>query len=164
MTDPESLKPLSMREERFAQGLLEGKTQEQAAIDAGYSPASARTLASAKMRDLSFRDRLREHALAQGIGIEYALKKLDHLMNARAVALGGKDKDLVIELGDDGATQAKGTDMFLKVMGAYPDPRLEANVNVAATVIVRSGDMLAPDPFSDGAVVDGEAREISDGA
>lgn len=161
--DAKELKPLTMREQRFAQGLVEGKTQTQAALDAGWAPSHAAQTASEKMRDLTFRQKLQAHALAQGIGIEYALKKLDQLMNAKAVALGGKDKDQVIELGWDGATQAKGTDMFLKVMGAYPDPRLEVNANIAATVIVRSTDMLAPDPFSEGAVIEGEAREVEGG-
>lgn len=153
-----------MREERFVQGLLEGRTQKDAAIYAGYSPASAEKRASEKMGSVSFRDKLREYALAQGIGVEYALGKLHNLMEARAVALGGKDKDQVIEMGQDGTTQVKATDLYLKMMGAYPDPRLELNANIAATVIVRAGDMLAPDPFSDGPPIDGEAREISDGA
>ena len=152
-----------MREERFAQGLLEGKTQRESAVIAGYSPVSAETIASEKMRDLRFRDRLQAHALAQGIGIEYALNKLDYLMNARAVALGGKDKDKVIELGSDGATQVKATDLFLKVMGAYPDPRADVNVSAAVTVVLRSADSLAVDPFADGVTIDGEAREIDGG-
>jgi hypothetical protein len=153
-----------MREERFAQGLLEGKTQTAAALDAGYSPSRAAQTASEKVKDVSFRQNLQAHALAQGIGVEYALKKLDQLMNARAVALGGKDKDQVFDIGWDGATQAKGTDMFLKVMGAYPDPRIDVQANIAATVIVRASDAIVPDPFSDGPPIEGESREISDGA
>jgi hypothetical protein len=149
-----------MREERFAQGLLEGKTQTAAAISAGYSVASADSIASEKMRNLDFRDKLRAYALAQGVGIEFALGKLKDLMNARAVALGGKDKDQVFDIGWDGATQAKGTDMFLKVMGAYPDPRIDVQANIAATVIVRASDAIVPDPFSDGPPIEGESREI----
>ena len=155
-------KPLSMREELFAQGLLEGKTQELAARDAGYSPASARTIASEKMRSLSFRDRLQAHALAQGIGVEFALGKLQELVNADTLVLGGKDKDREYWV-QDGATRSKGVDMFLKVMGAYPDPRADVNVSAAVTVVLRSADSLAVDPFADGVTIDGEAREIDGG-
>lgn len=165
-TDSEALtkgKRMSVREQLFAQGLLEGKTQRDAALYAGYPPTSADNRASEKMASLRFREKLQAYALAQGIGIEYALGKLHNLMEARAVALGGKDKNEVIELGQDGATQAKGMDMFLKVMGAYPDPRADVNVNAAVTVVLRSADSLAVDPFADASTIDGETREIEDG-
>ena len=151
-----------MREERFAQGLIEGKTQELAARDAGYAAASARTIASAKVRDLSFRDKLLARAHARGIGVDFALDHVIALMDHETLLLGGKDKDISHWIGD-GATRAKGTEMLLKTLGAFPDPRVAIDVSVAATVIVRSSDMLAPDPFLDGAVVDGEARELGDG-
>jgi hypothetical protein len=42
---------LSARQERFAQGLAEGKTQAEAYIEAGYSPKNARANASTLLRD-----------------------------------------------------------------------------------------------------------------
>ena len=155
-------KPLSMREERFIQGLIEGKKQGQAALDAGYAPESAANRASEKLSSLTFREKLLARAHARGIGVDFALDHVIALMDHETLLLGGKDKDISHWIGD-GATRAKGTEMLLKTLGAFPDPRLAVDVSVAATVIVRSSDMLAPDPFSDGAVVDGEARELDGG-
>jgi len=151
-----------MREERFIQGLIEGKKQGQAALDAGYAPESAANRASEKLASLTFREKLLARAHARGIGVDFALDHVIALMDHETLLLGGKDKDVSHWIGD-GATRAKGTEMLLKTLGAFPDPRLAVDVSVAATVIVRSSDMLAPDPFSDGAVVDGEARELGDG-
>jgi|GEM_PF-3730637 len=151
-----------MREERFIQGLIEGKKQGQAALDAGYAPESAANRASEKLSSLTFREKLLARAHARGIGVDFALDHVIALMDHETLLLGGKDKDISHWIGD-GATRAKGTEMLLKTLGAFPDPRLAVDVSVAATVIVRSSDMLAPDPFSDGAVVDGEARELDGG-
>lgn len=153
------MRPLTMREERFAQGLLEGKTQIQAAKDAGYAPTAAAVTASEKVRQPNFRTQLLARAHERGIGVDFALDSVLGLMKQEQLMLGGKDKDKEV-WAPDGATRAKGTDMLLKALGAYPDPRLEVNANIAATVIVRSTDMLAPDPFSEGAVIEGEAREV----
>lgn len=43
---PTKEKKLSPRHQKFIQGILEGKTQGQAYIDAGYSPRGARSSAS----------------------------------------------------------------------------------------------------------------------
>ena len=155
-------KPLSMREELFAQGLLDGKTQKDAAIIAGYSPLSAETIASEKVRSLSFRQKLIERAHARGIGVDFALDKLLGLIDQEQMVLGGREKDQV-HWAPDGATRAKGLDMALKALGAYPDPRADVQVNAAVTVVLRSADSLAVDPFADGPAIDGEAREIEGG-
>lgn len=162
LTKGKPLRPLTMREERFAQGLLEGKTQTQAIIDAGYNSARPEVLGSQKMASVSFRNRLIERAHARGIGVDFALDKLTGLIDQEQLVLGGREKD-VEHWVPDGATRAKGTDMLLKALGAYPDPRADVNVNAAVTVVLRSADSLAADPFADGAAIDGEAREIGGG-
>lgn len=49
------------KHEAFARGLFEGKTQEQAYIDAGYSPKDARSAASRLMStNVSISERLKE--------------------------------------------------------------------------------------------------------
>ncbi len=45
---------LSVRQRRFAKGLLEGKSQKEAALDAGAPPASAETWASKEVRNPKF--------------------------------------------------------------------------------------------------------------
>lgn len=45
---------LSVRQRKFAKGLLEGKTQKEAALDAGAPPASAETWASKEVRNPKF--------------------------------------------------------------------------------------------------------------
>ena len=150
---------MNFREERFAQGLLEGRTQKDAAIYAGYSPVSAEKLASEKVRSVSFREKLLARAHERGIGADFALDNVLALMKHNQTLLAGKDKDIQVQA-PDGSTRVKATEILMKALGAFPDPRLELNANVSATVIVRAGDMLAPDPFADGPAIDGEAREI----
>lgn len=50
----------SQRQELFAQGLVQGKSQEQAYIDAGYSSASAVTAASRLLTNVKVRERVAE--------------------------------------------------------------------------------------------------------
>lgn len=50
----------SQRQELFAQGLVQGKSQEQAYIDAGYSSASAVTAASRLSTNVKVRERVAE--------------------------------------------------------------------------------------------------------
>lgn len=144
-----------MREEALAAGLLAGKTQTQAAIDAGYSPARAGVTASEKVRDVGFRETLRALAQERGIDAGFAIDKLVGLINQNQVLLMGRDKSEPLEV-PDGATRAKGVDMLLKVLGAYPDPRMEVT-GAVATVVVRATEMMALDPFAD--VVEGEVVE-----
>ncbi len=154
---------LTMREERLVQGLLDGKTQTQAALDAGYGnghPNHAAQTANKKLADSNFRQKLLARALERGIGIDYALDNLDRVIHVRRKGV-TREGD-VVDLGDDGNAQAKGVDMLLRMMGAYPDPRLEVDHNVRAQVVVlREQDVIEGDPFA--AVVDGEARELDAG-
>jgi hypothetical protein len=44
--------------------------------------------------------------------------------------------------------RAKYVDMLAKISGAYPDPRLDVNVDARSIVVIRPEDAIA-DPFSE---------------
>lgn len=148
---------LTPRQEAFAAHLLSGKNQKEAAIAAGYSEKRAKVTSTEIMRDPNFREKLRELAHSKGLTADYAVDKLKGLIEAETVLLMGKEKDTPLAI-PDGATRAKGMDMYLKVMGAYPDPRMDINANMVATVVVRSTEELGLDPFS-ADVIEGEVVE-----
>ena len=57
---------LSVRQRKFAKGLLEGKTQKDAALDANVPPASAETWASKEVRTPKFLNESRQRAVDSG--------------------------------------------------------------------------------------------------
>ena len=61
---------LSVRQRKFAKGLLEGKTQKQAALDAGAPPASAETWASKEVRNPKFQSEFHRILDRQGLSEE----------------------------------------------------------------------------------------------
>ncbi len=148
---------MTSRQELFANGILQGKTQKQAAIDAGYTAVNAHIAGSKLMHDQNFREKLKNLMLERGLTADYAVGKLKGLIEAETVILMGKEKDTPLNI-PDGATRAKGMDMYLKVMGGYPDPRVDINANVVATVIVRSTDEIGLDPFA-ADVIEGKVVE-----
>jgi hypothetical protein len=115
--------------------------------------------ASEKVKDVSFRQALLARAHERGIGVDFALDNVIRLMKHEQMTLGGREKDTPF-YAPDGATQVKATDLLMKALGAFPDPRIDVQANIAATVIVRASDAFVPDPFADGPAIDGESREI----
>ena len=155
----------ALREDVFIGGLLAGKDQGQAALDAGYGNSlnSAGVTASRKLSDANFQARVRARMFESGMGIDFGIDNLRNLLNANTYALGGREKDTPLMVGPDSASRVKALDQYWKIVGAYPDPRADVNVSAAVTVVLRSADSLAVDPFADGVTIDGEAREIDGG-
>ena len=155
----------AIREDRFIGELLAGKDQGQAALDAGYGGNlnSASVTASRKLGDPNFQLRVRERMFESGMGIDFGIDNLRALLKADTYGLGGREKDTPILVGPDSASRVKALDQYWRIVGAYPDPRADVQVNAAVTVVLRSADSLAVDPFADGPAIDGEAREIEGG-
>jgi len=148
---------LTVREQKLVNGVLEGKTQAQAARDAGYPPASARQTASQVLQRPDIRNLIHARLDEAGLTLERAIAILDRNLNARAAGL-TKDGD-VVDMGWDGTTQTKALDQYWKLRDAYPN-KLDVDVNLkGAIVVLRPEDAIAPDPFGD--VVDGDVIDVS---
>jgi phage terminase small subunit len=82
----------SPRKQRFVKGLLEGKTQEQAALAAGYSPSTARTKSSTLLT-ADVRAAI-DKALDKEIRLSHAIKRLKEGLDA-------EDQEVVMKRVDD---------------------------------------------------------------
>ena len=139
---------LTPRQEKLIDGVLAGKSQTAAAIDAGYPAQSAPWAASRTLGDVTVRARLLARLQADGIGPERISGKIQQLLDAKQYGL-SRDGNAV-ELGPDAHAQNKTLDILLKVTGSYPDPRLEIDARMqGAIVVLRPEDMLGSDPFSE---------------
>lgn len=149
---------ITVRERKLVSGVLDGKSQAQAARDAGYPPASARQAASETLKRPDIRALLHARLDAAGLDIDQGIAVLARNLNARAMGL-TKDGD-VVDMGWDGTTQTKALDQYWKLRNAYPNPRLDMDVNLkGAIVVLRPEDAIASDPFGD--VFDGDAIDVT---
>lgn len=127
-------------------GVLAGKTQTQAAIDAGYPRGSAREVASRALGREHIRSYMRD-LLAQAGLDDASLLKLVAEGAKTATQHGITRAGDVVAMGPDWHARAKLLDMALKVADAYPN-RLDINAQVAgAVVVLQPDDVVASDPF-----------------
>ena len=110
---------LKMRGQKIALGLLEGKTQEQALMDAGYSPASARN-PSEILENPVIKKTFYEILEKAGLSDMYVAGKHRELMDAT------RKQDSVDV--PDYMARARGLDMYYKIRGRYIEKQ-EISVN-----------------------------------
>ena len=144
---------ITPRERQLVANVASGMNQTQAAIAAGYPPASARGEASRALGRPDIRAHLRALMEEAGIGDKALVARMRAGMEALQRGL-TKDGE-VVEMGEDWHARAKFMDMALKVYDAYPNPRLDVDMNVnGAIVVLRPDDAVASaDPFA-GTVID----------
>jgi len=99
---------LTNKQTRFAQGLVEGLTKKDAAVQAGYSERSASAIATENLKKPVFQQALTEILAAKGLTGEHIAERLFYLTTAK-----GKDGHA------DHTAQARALDMALKVRGDY---------------------------------------------
>ncbi len=150
---------LSIREQRFVRGIVDGKSQAQAARDAGYSPKAARQKGSELMHRDYIRERARALMVEEGLDLREGIRALRRTLNAQRMGL-TRDGE-VVPMGDDGTTQVKAVETWAKLWDLFPN-QLDVKHDVTGQVVVlREQDVIEGDPFA--AVVDGEARELDAG-
>jgi len=141
---------LSMRERALVAGMLNGKSQTQAAIDAGYSAKSAASIGSRALARINN---------SQSFSALLAKAGLDDATLANAIRQGATESleyglsrsGESVPLGPAWHARAKFVDMALKVGKHYPDRTVD--VQVTGAVVVKAATDAAPDPF---AVIEGE--------
>ena len=128
----QSERELTPRERLALQALLDGKSMRAASREAGYAD---RNTISEKLREQpTFRAALLRAYEENGLTPEHMVRTAMLNLDARQYAL-SKD-GAVVELGRDAHASAKQWDLLAKAAGAYPDPRLEARLELNAQVVV----------------------------
>ena len=91
---------LSVRELRFVAGIIQGKSQEQAALDAGYAKASASTQGNRLMQRDRIKGEIEMQVAGQGWTPEKVIGELQMLyQDAREAGAFAPAKDILVLLG-----------------------------------------------------------------
>lgn len=122
---------LTVKQRKLVQGIVEGKTQGQAAIDAGYSELGAQSRASQEIKKDNVRVALTDLMDNMGLSDAHLLMKHRELLEAQKQISGVKDKGGNPQDADAGSlefvevpdypVQAKALEMAYKLKGAFID-------------------------------------------
>ena len=150
MTD----KPLTEKQQAFALGLAEGLNPYQAGIRAGYRSTSGGAKA---LQDERVREALKASVMRAGLTVEKIGDKLASLSDAQRFEL-SRNGDPV-HLGPDNRAQLQAMDIVIKMLGGYPNPRLEIDQSTQNVLVIDSAKqpLAALDPF---ASVEAESVEV----
>lgn len=140
----------------FAEGIVAGKLPHQAAIAAGYQSRSA---GSRLMSDEKVRDALKLAAFRAGLTVDRLAEKLHALVEAQRFEL-SRD-GAAVHLGPDNRAQLQAIDIAVKLLGGYPNPRIDVNTGNQNVLVIRSDQspIAALDPFGAPAI-DAETVEL----
>lgn len=108
-------KKLTVKEAKLVKGIAAGKSQTQAAKDAGYSERSAHEIASKTLKKVDVQQALHMELQKQGITLEQAVAPIKKALNAKKVVQ--IEGDFYETEVDDLDMQIKGSDRALKLMG-----------------------------------------------
>ncbi len=147
---------LTDRERVFVSARLQGASGNQARQVAGYSSSAMGTYLG---NDERVRRALQGAAIDAGVTPQKAAEKLRALMDAERTEL-SRDGDPV-NLGPDNRTQHAALDTYYKMMGAYPNPRIDVNTGTQNVLVIDSArsPLAALDPFGSPSI-EGEGREL----
>lgn len=126
-------RPMTIKKKKLIQGVVEGKSQKQAAIDAGYSPKSAESQASQILQEPKVKQSLIELMDEMGLSDSVLLAKHKELLNATRTTDNGDIPEYQI--------QAKALEMGYKLKSAFVE-KSDVNVSGGLTIkIVKFSDV-----------------------
>lgn len=137
---------MSPKEAAYVSQRLQGQNQTQAAVSAGYTESSAATIGSRIERSVNVRSALLRALEQRGLTADALAGKL--IEGTEAIEWGLTRDGEAKPIGPSWHARAKYVDMLNKVAGAYPDPRLDVNVDARSIVVIRPEDAIA-DPFAE---------------
>jgi len=131
-----------LKETRFIEGLIEGKTGTLAAKDAGYPPSQYRT-PNKLLESTELRQRYQQMASARGITIDRVGAKVEELLDARAnQTLEGKQ--VTQSEAPDYRVQIKALELHAELMGMRDASKAQASgSNVTLSISGPAADRLA---------------------
>jgi hypothetical protein len=132
----------SLRETRFIEGIIDGKTGASAAKDAGYGIAAQRTPGKL-LESPELRERYQEMSMRRGITVERVGDKIEELLEARAnQTLEGKQ--VTQSEAPDYRVQLKALELHTELMGMRDAAKVAGGgSNVTLSISGPAADRLA---------------------
>ena len=111
-------KPLTVKEAKLVKGIVQGKPKYIAATEAGYSPKSARSIATETLKKPNIQEALQAELARQGITLEKIVKPIKDGLEAEKVHIVGSGDQAMAEITPDHATRLKSSQMAQTILGA----------------------------------------------
>lgn len=123
---------------------------------AGYRSESAITRLN---NDERVREAMRQALIGAGLSPDFAAQRLRAMLEAERFELSRDGSP--VHLGPDNRAINQAIDTYMKVMGAYPNPRIDVNTGNQNVLVIRSDQspIAALDPFGAPAI-DAETVEL----
>jgi phage terminase small subunit len=116
-------KKLTVKEQKLIKGIAAGKSQTQAAKDAGYSPKSAHVIATNTLNKVNVQEALQVALTKHGITLDTAIAPIGKGLHAV------KQNEYTGEITEDIKTQMQASDRALKLMGVSNPEGTTVNIN-----------------------------------
>lgn len=120
--------PITVKQRRYIKGVVEGKSKYQAAIDAGYSPNTAK-VPSLNIEKLSVKEELNKALERSGLTIQRITDKVSEGMEAKKTFVIGKDGEGTFVETPDHAVQHKYVETAIKLHGIEREVGMPAAMN-----------------------------------
>lgn len=136
---------LTVKQRKLVNGVAEGKTQKQAAIDAGYSEKCAKEIASQELNKPSLKATLQDLMEHMGLSDGALLIKHRELLNAQKQLSGvreaGSESVEFVEVPDH-VVQCKALEMAYKLKGAFTE-KIESTIQTVSSItILKAEDVV----------------------
>lgn len=131
---------LTVKQSKLIKGIANGKTKQQAALDAGYgtTPESASAIASEILKNPKVQEFLVDELARQGNDPEGIIAPVTKALHAKKIIFHGKDSnEAFAEEVEDIELQLKGHDRAMKLLGVY-----DRKDNGGTTIIFNQGDVV----------------------
>jgi len=112
---------ITVKSAKLVKGIAEGKTKQQAALDAGYgtNPESASAIATETLKNPKVQEALQEELARQGITMYDIVAPVTKALKAKKIIFHGKDSgEAFVGEVEDVELQLKGHDRAMKIIGA----------------------------------------------
>lgn len=110
-------KQLTVKEAKLVKGVVQGKPKYKAAVEAGYSEKSARSIATETLKKPNIQEALQAELAKQGITLEKIIKPIKDGLEAEKVSIVGNGDEAMAEITPDHSIRLKASDMAQKLMG-----------------------------------------------
>ena len=111
-------KQLTVKEAKLVKGVVQGKPKYKAAVEAGYSEKSARSIATETLKKPNIQEALQAELAKQGITLEKIIKPIKDGLEAEKVHIVGNGDQAMAEITPDHATRLKSSQMAQTILGA----------------------------------------------
>lgn len=114
---PKPRRSLTVKEQKLVQGVAMGKSQTQAAIDAGYSPKTAAVIASENLKKPNLQEALQAALIKHGITPDRTIQRVSEALDAEKVAIVGNGEQAMAEITPDHTTRLQAVKIANNLMG-----------------------------------------------